>query len=106
MDADAMERASAHTTAAAALWDDYEPPPPDPERVRRRPIVHCGRVGCRCTHTEGCDHGWVELPPYTDPATKQTYAPVAPCPVCRPESYGRLQADSRNDGPRVGRRRS
>jgi len=103
---DELERASAHTTAAAGLWDDREPPTPDPERLRRRPITHCGREGCRCTHTEGCDHGWVEMPAYTDAVTKQTYTPVAPCPVCRSESYQRLQAESRNDGARVGRPRS
>lgn len=48
---------------------------------------HCGRAGCRCTHTEGCDRGWVDVPSYTDPRTLQTYSPVAPCPVCRPERF-------------------
>lgn len=71
-----------------------------------RDVGHCGRAGCRCTHTEGCDHGWVDMPAYTDPVTKQGYAPVAPCPVCRPESYDQLRADSANDGKRIGRPRS
>ena len=101
-----LERATAHTTAAAGLWDGYEPPTPDPQRVQRRPITHCGRAGCRCTHTEGCDHGWVEMPAYVDPVTKQTYQPVQPCPMCRPESYQRLQHDSTNDGTRIGRPRT
>lgn len=78
---------------------------PDPRRVKLRAPNHCGRDGCRCTHTEGCDHGWVEMPVYTDAVTKQAYTPVQPCPVCRPEPYQRLRADSTNDGPRVGRRR-
>ena len=61
----------------------------NPERVARRASGHCGRRDCRCTHTEGCDHGWIELPSYTDPVTGQTYTPVGPCPVCRHELYTR-----------------
>ncbi len=89
----------------AELWEDREPPAPDPRRVERRDRNHCGR-DCRCTHTEGCDRGWVAMPAYTDPVTKQTYEPVAPCPMCRPESYARLRAESHDDGKRIGRRRS
>lgn len=109
---DELDRASAHTTAAAALdnplplGETYTPPAPDPRRVDRREGPHCQRRGCPCTHTEGCDHGWIEQPTYTDPVTKQTYTPVAPCPACRPEPHQRLRAESVNDGPRVGRRRA
>lgn len=76
---------------------------PDPRRVQLRPTAHCGRKHCRCTHTEGCDHGWVEMPDYVDPVTKQTYTPVQRCPICRPEHYQRVAAESRNNGPREGR---
>lgn len=92
--------------ALAQLWDDRPQPEPDPARLRRREREHCGRDACRCTHTEGCDRGWVDMPAYVDPVTKQTYAPVQPCPVCRPESWARMRNQSTDDGPRVGRRRS
>lgn len=89
------------------IGETFTPPAPDPRRVARRERNHCGRAtGCTCTHTEGCDHGWLELPAYTDEITKQTYHPVQPCPACRPEHYTRLRAESHNDGPRVGRRRA
>lgn len=65
---------------------------PDPRRVAKRDTGHCGRRGCTCTHTEGCDHGWLDTTPYTDEVTKQTYAPVEPCPVCRPEAVERMLA--------------
>lgn len=88
------------------IGEAYTPPPPDPRRVDRRETTHCQRKGCTCTHTEDCDHGWIQQPAYTDPVTQQTYAPVRPCPACRPEHYQRLRAESSNDGPPVGRRRS
>lgn len=56
------------------------------------PGGHCGRRGCRCTHTNGCDHGWVDLPDRKHPRTLLTYPTVAPCPVCRPESWERHAA--------------
>lgn len=89
------------------LWttdDDATPPAPAARHIGLRERGHCGREACRCTHTDGCDFGWVEMPPYTE--HQVTYRPVAPCPVCRPESYQRLHAGSRNDGPQVGRRRA
>lgn len=111
---DRIDEANQITTdAAQAALDPWaervvsQPPPQlDPRRVALRTPGHCGRGECRCTHTEGCEFGWVEMPAYTDPVTKQTYQPVQPCPVCRPESYARLREESRNDGRRVGRRRS
>lgn len=36
------------------------------------PDAHCRRKGCPCTHTEGCDRGWIEQPDGT----------VRKCPVC------------------------
>jgi hypothetical protein len=68
----------------------------NPDRLNRRDRGHCGRAACRCTHTDGCDHGWLDTEPYTDPVTLQTYAPVEPCPVCRPEATERRVKGSRN----------
>lgn len=65
---------------------------PDPSRAARFPRGHCGRAGCRCTHTEGCDHGWVDMPPRQ--LHGGTYTEVAPCPVCRPDAMDRLMAGS------------
>lgn len=88
------------------LWtaDDPAPPglrestrPTNPAGIARRDRGHCGRSGCRCTHTHGCDHGWVQLPSYTDPKTLQTYSPVGPCPVCRPEATARQVQGSVTD---------
>lgn len=61
----------------------------DPRRLHRRETLHCGRLACRCTHTDGCEYGWIEGTPYTDDVTLQTYRPVEPCPVCRPEATAR-----------------
>lgn len=36
---------------------------------------HCGRQGCQCTHTEGCEGGWIEL---------ADGSAVAACQWCRP----------------------
>lgn len=50
----------------------------------------CGRPSCRCTHTDPCDRGWIDLPPseYHGVVT----ARVAPCPICRPEAAGVVEA--------------
>lgn len=52
-----------------------------------RDATHCYRKACRCTHTDGCDHGWIDLDPITNHGV--TYERVAPCPVCRPEAAAR-----------------
>lgn len=65
---------------------------PDPSRATRFPRGHCGRAGCRCTHTEGCDHGWVDMPPRE--LNGQRYTEVAPCPICRPDAMDRMMAGS------------
>lgn len=72
-------------------------PKPNAARIARwRDHNHCGRAGCRCTHSDGCDHGWIDGLSYTDPVTLQTYRPVEPCPVCRPEYAERLMKGSTN----------
>lgn len=71
-----------------------KPASPDPGRAARFPRGHCGRPGCRCTHTEGCDYGWMEGgEPYTQRGVVYA-APVEPCPACRPEAATRMLADS------------
>lgn len=39
----------------------------------------CAKATCQCTHTEGCDGGYIELP--ADPTTGNDR--VTPCPVCK-----------------------
>lgn len=51
---------------------------------------HCRLEGCLCTHTDPCDHGWVDMPEQTVHGI--VYRAVAPCPICRPEAAGRLAA--------------
>lgn len=41
----------------------------------------CGRKGCTCTHTEGCEAGWIETS--TRDSRGITYDQVRPCPKCR-----------------------
>jgi hypothetical protein len=80
------------------LWQDETGPPPVPGGLEegqsvpppvtapgRRPVVswppldyqrrHCRRPGCRCSHDNGCEFGWVDTGDST----------VVPCPSCRPE---------------------
>lgn len=47
----------------------------------------CGRRDCLCTHTDPCDRGWLPLPPRV--LHGKDYERVAPCAVCRPQSYDR-----------------
>ena len=35
---------------------------------------HCGQPWCRCTHTLGCEFGWIDA----------NTAAVRPCPTCHP----------------------
>lgn len=65
----------------------------DVGRAARFPRGHCGREGCRCTHTEGCDHGWIEGKPYTHRGVRYA-APQEPCPACRPEAHERMLSGS------------
>lgn len=58
---------------------------------------HCGRAGCRCTHTAGCDHGWLDDQPWTNPETGITYEQVSPCPICRPDAADRLAQQLRGE---------
>ena len=37
--------------------------------------AHCGRAGCRCTHTDGCYAGWLD--------SREHPGAVAPCRICR-----------------------
>jgi uncharacterized protein YcbX len=41
----------------------------------------CGKKGCTCTHTDGCEAGWIETS--TRDERGVTYDQVKPCPRCR-----------------------
>lgn len=45
-----------------------------------RPLP-CDRPGCPCTHTGGCEAGWIE---HKLRKHGRTTDAVRPCPVCRP----------------------
>lgn len=77
---------------AAVLARNAQRPHPTP----RRDTGHCGRAGCPCTHTEGCDHGWIELPPTTNPETGITYDRVTHCPICHAVAVDKDRRESRN----------
>jgi hypothetical protein len=47
---------------------------PDSEPLR----TFCGRQDCPCTHTGGCDAGWIYVPEIER---------VAPCQHCKPRAY-------------------
>lgn len=56
--------------------------------------MHCGRINCRCTHTEGCEKGFISIR-YVDKQEKirngeritieTWYDGVQFCSVCDPE---------------------
>ena len=58
---------------------------------------HCGASGCICTHTDGCDKGWilgkyyedrvVKLPSGVNSTITETFEGVSPCPMCDPDRY-------------------
>jgi hypothetical protein len=58
---------------------------------------HCGTAGCICTHTEGCEKGWiwgkftddktVRLPNDVYTTVTETFEGVSPCPICDPDRY-------------------
>ena len=52
----------------------------------------CSMAGCRCTHREPCDRGWIEV--WQDDKLKG----VKPCPTCDPERAEIIMfSDSRID---------
>jgi hypothetical protein len=46
---------------------------------------HCGDSSCICTHTSGCEKGWI-LGKYLDEKNVE-YEAVSPCPICDPDRY-------------------
>jgi hypothetical protein len=58
---------------------------------------HCGVSGCICTHTLGCDKGWilgkftedkvVKLSNGISSTRTETFEGVSPCPMCDPDRY-------------------
>jgi hypothetical protein len=58
---------------------------------------HCGNSGCICTHTQGCERGWVygkynddkvvKLPNGVNSTVTETFEGVSPCPICDPDRY-------------------
>lgn len=76
-------REARQTERQARLSEPVIPKPFEPVRADpNRPGAHCGRTGCLCTHTEGCDGGWIEVPP-----SQVGYeAPVTACATCKPHA--------------------
>jgi hypothetical protein len=58
---------------------------------------HCGNSGCICTHTQGCERGWIFGKYTEDKVVKlsngihstvtETFEGVSPCPICDPDRY-------------------
>ena len=58
---------------------------------------HCGTSNCICTHTQGCEKGWilgkftedkiVKLPNGINSTVTETFEGVSPCPMCDPDRY-------------------
>lgn len=58
---------------------------------------HCGNSLCHCTHSYGCEKGWiwrkyteeklVKLPNGESKVVSETYEGVQPCPNCDPDRY-------------------
>lgn len=59
--------------------------------------IPCNRVGCICTHTDGCEAGWIAIEYWVDARgvacsefakiPKQKYEGVIPCKNCDPERW-------------------
>ena len=49
------------------------------------PENHCGNTGCMCTHTHGCERGWVYGKHYDERNVE--YEGVTPCAMCDPDRY-------------------
>lgn len=68
-------------------------------------MYHCGKIGCDCTHTQGCEFGWIHdtetdrrLVKARNGESKTihtTYEVVRPCPNCQPDK-AQIFATSRN----------
>ena len=58
---------------------------------------HCGVSGCICTHTDGCEKGWiwgkfednkvVRIGNGVNANITETLEGVSPCPICDPDRY-------------------
>lgn len=58
---------------------------------------HCGVRNCPCTHTHGCERGWIFVEYYDEKIVKTKagltdtikikYDGVTPCPMCSPDRY-------------------
>jgi len=46
---------------------------------------HCGNASCECTHTHGCEKGWVYGKHLDEKFVE--YEAVSPCPNCDPDRY-------------------
>lgn len=100
----ATELAEGFMTEALKLY------PAKPGAVRRDSGQgrHCGRAGCQCTHTDGCDAGWIECPPAQQPEpvlfgdqpepVEDQGGRVRPCANCRPAVVEMFEAASTRRG--------
>lgn len=60
-------------------------------------MYSCGKVGCECTHQQGCEFGWIHGVETERKVTRtkdgetvvkfDEYQVVSPCPNCQPEKY-------------------
>lgn len=46
---------------------------------------HCGNAGCICTHTQGCERGWIWGKHLDEHGV--IYEGVSPCAICDPDRY-------------------
>jgi hypothetical protein len=67
----------AHVVAGAKRLADYREARALESRESGRTGQHCGPQACKCTHTDGCDGGWID----------QESGQVAPCPRCKPRAH-------------------
>lgn len=82
---------AAATKVAADALDEWRVTHPQ-HYTPPRPGRHCGRGDCRCTHTQGCEAGWLESSPSAAGNDQ-----VRPCPACNPRRYRVLTAGEPRD---------
>lgn len=78
------DRAARRSTAETVAYEFRDRIGAAPDR----PGLPCRDLQCRCTHTEGCDAGWIEME--TDEGAVQAF----PCPKCSGRRHGVLTSGS------------
>lgn len=72
---------------AEAAWQEFRAfnGPPPAVSPRSNP---CGNALCHCSHTEGCEAGWISVDP------GDFASGVVPCPQCKPKASAIIDAAS------------